>query len=203
MKSILKKLTPRFVVALLTFTTGVVIALLWVAFHFRSVNTPSILEVSKITKNEEVFVPEGWKKLEVACKVISQRKLVVKDEITLQVPPGMEPRKPSGDSPSYREAYSNGDIYITIVYSESDSCATSPYFLAQSTYHESLTDIGGRKVKLGIAPYFQPKNSMASVCFLTTNDSAMQLRVSVFCKDERALETAQLILKSIRFKDTR
>src|SRR5215216_5075947 len=64
------------------------------------------------------------------------------------------------------------------------------------------SEINGKKAKIGIDRYYQPKPINAYVCFLDTNASAMQLRALVFCKDERALETAQTIFKSIRFKDT-
>lgn len=191
MKLKIKRLTPKLFVALLTFIIGVGVALLWVALHFRSLRTPSVLEVPNSTKIEEVSSPEGW------------RTLVVEGKVTLQVPPDMRPSELIGDSLSHREAYSNRDINITIIYGEPDPCDTPRHLLERPTYHESIVDIGGRNALIGIDRYYQPKAIITSVCLLNTDDSVMQLRALVFCKDDRALETAQTIFKSIRFKDFR
>jgi len=191
MQSKIKKLTPRLVIALLTFATGVALTLLWVASRFRPVITPRVPEASDTSKSGEVSLPEGWKTLEI------------KGAVVLQVPSDMEPSRLIGDSPSHREAYSNKDINITIVYGDPDPCVTPPFLLERTSYHEFVVDIYGKKAKLGIDRFYQPEHIRVHLCFLNLDDKGMQLRALVFCKDERALEITQMIFNSIRFKDTR
>ena len=197
MKFTLKKLTGRFVVALLTFVIGVAVTILLASSYFRSTKTRSISEVpvvtekTKTSENEEVSVPEGWKTLEIEGRV------------TLRMPPDMKPSELIGDLESHREAYANRDINITIIYGEPVSCNTPSHLLERPTYHESVINIDGRQMKIGIDHYYQPKPINVYTCFLNTDDSGMQFRALILCKDERALETAQMLLKSIKFKDTK
>lgn len=102
-------LSTRLAVALVTFTAGVAVTLIWVSNHFRSVNPPRVLEASDTRRDEEKFSLEGWKEVEV------------KSKLTLELPQDMLATELIGDSDSYREAYSNKDINITIVYGEHPS----------------------------------------------------------------------------------
>ena len=194
---IIKKLSIRFLVALLTFTLGVSATLLWVVSHFQSVSTQSAENISDTLKTENIPLPDGWKKLEI------------KNKVSMHVPEAMKPSRLIGDSFAYREAYNNQEIYITIVYGvimprrnerdrPFDACDTPASLLEEPTYHESVIDIDGRKANLSIDRHVQPKYNIAHVCF-HPDDEGVQLIVVANCRDERALETAQQIFTSIRF----
>ncbi len=200
----IKKHSTGLLVALFTFTTGVAVTMLWVVPHFRTGKTQSALRVSDALKHDEISLPDGWKNLEI------------KNKVFLRLPQDMEPTELPGDSFRYREAYSNRHIHITIVgdvlVPESDdklrkrrvySCDTPDYLLVRPTYHESVIEIDGRKAKLGIDRNQVPEGIIARLCFPTADDNAFELLVAANCKDDRALETAQQIFASIRFKDNR
>jgi len=196
----IKKASIRFLVALLTFAIGVIVVLLWVVPRSRTVNIPPAPMVSDTLRDEEISLPEGWMRLDIRGKV------------TMGVPQDMEPTEPEGDSIAYREAYRNQEIDIVIVYGEIvprrnegdrpfDACISrSP--IERPTRRESIIDIDGRRAKLSIDRTYQPEFTTARVCF-PPNDQGIQLIVVVDCKNDRALETAQQIFTSIRFKDNR
>jgi hypothetical protein len=142
--------------------------------------------------------------------------LDVKNKVTIRVPPDMQPSELIGDSFAYREAYRNRNIEITIAYDARhppvrpdqtgdlfDPCETQKSLREEPTYDESVVDIDGRKAKLRIDRYHKPKFILANVCFLNPPDPSEQLIVLAHCKDEHALETAQQIFNSIRFKDSK
>src|SRR5258708_590645 len=204
MKLNTKNISIRLLVGLLTFTTGITVTLLLVVPRFRTVRTPRPLKASEPLKDEEGPLPEGRKKLEI------------KNQVSLRLPQDMKPAEPIGDSVFYREAYSNGDIHITIVYDllvpelekkihrwRAYSCDTPHFFVGRPTYHESVIDIDGRKAKLGIDHDLPPESITALVCFPSADDRAAELRLAAICNDERALETIEQIFRSIRFKDNR
>ena len=182
-------LSTRLAVALVTFTAGVAVTLIWVSNHFRSVNPPRVLEASDTRRDEEKFSLEGWKEVEV------------KSKLTLELPQDMLATELIGDSDSYREAYSNKDINITIVYGEHPSCETARHLRERPTYHESNVDIDGRKAKLGIDRYNQPEPISARLCFLDPDAGGRKLSMLAFCKDDRALKTVERIFASIKFRD--
>lgn len=199
----IRTLSIRLLVALVTFTTGVAVAMLWVVPRLQKLKTPSAL-VSETLKPAEISLPDNWTRLEV------------KDKVVLSLPQDMKPVGLIGDSFLYRRAYSNRDIHLTVAYDDLDqrsegnlrerrvySCDTPRYFLGRPGYHESIIDIGGRKAKLGIDRNQAPDSSTAQVCFPSADDRLIELLVAANCKDDRALETAQQIFRSIRFKDNR
>ena len=118
-----------------------------------------------------------------------------------------------GDSFAHREAYRNRDVNVTIAYGatrpvgpnqdgqRTTSCVTPQYLLEESTYHESVVEIDGKKAKLGINRHNQPEFILASLCFLNLADDSQPLVLLAQCKDDGALEVAQQIFKSIRFID--
>lgn len=183
-----RKIAIRLFVALATFTAGVAVTVLWVAPHFRSASTPSPREVSHTLINEDLPLPDGWKKQEV------------KDRVVLWLPQDMKPAKLIGDSLNYREAYNNQDIYFAVVYGEPAPCDTPNFLLERPTYSESVVDIDGRKAKLGIDGFNRPKFISANLCFLDADNYAMQLGAVAYCKDDSALKTARQIFTSIKFK---
>ena len=188
MRLISRKLSTRLFVSLVTFTAGVAVTLLWVVPRFQSVHSPSALKGYDTLKDEEVSVPDGWKKLEI------------KNKVAMRLPQDMKPTKLIGDSFNYREAYNNQDTHLTIVYGEPTPCDTPRFLLERPSYSESVIDIDGRKAKLSIDGFYRPKFIIARLCFLDTDDHAMQLGAVAYCKDDRALETAQKIFTSIKFK---
>jgi hypothetical protein len=155
----------------------------------------------ELKKDKEISLPEGWKMIEI------------KDKVTLGLPPDMKPAKLIGDSHAYGEAYSNREIYLTIGYGEFrprryehdpplDACDTRAIYLNDPAHRESDVEINGRKAKLAITHRFNPENMVASVCF-PPDDKGIQLIVAAFGKDNRALQIAQQIFTSVKFKDNR
>jgi hypothetical protein len=195
----IKKLSIRLLVLLVIFAIGVTVMLLCAARSFRTVPTAGALKASDALRGEQVAVPEEWKKFDI------------KNRVTIRLPQDMKPSELIGDSYAYREAYSNRDIEITIAYGavrpprlnqkgdQFDPCETRQSRLQEPTYHESVIELDGRKAKLRIDRYHQPKFILADVCFLNPPDRSEQLIVLAFCKNEHALETAQQIFNSIRF----
>jgi hypothetical protein len=156
--------------------------------HFRPTVTRSASEAHVTVTNEETPLPAGWK------------KLVVKNRVTLSVPPDMKPAELIGDSPKYREAYNNQELYLTIVYGEFAPCDTPRFLLERTTtYHESVIEVDGKQARLGVDSFYQPEFTNARLCFLNADDSGMQLNVAAVCKNDQALQTAQQIFTSIRF----
>ena len=197
----IKRPSDRLLVVLLTVGIAVSVTLLRVVPHFRTV-APTLALKGSDTLKDEISLPNGWKKLEV------------KNQVIMRLPQDLKPIEPRGNSFAYREAYSNRDIKITIVYGEVipprpnqrdpfASCDTPRSLLEEPTYNESVIEINGRKAKLGIDRTHPPDSIIAHVCFPVADDNAMPLRVVAYCKDDRALETAQQIFTSIRFKEDR
>lgn len=174
------------------------VTLLWFAPHRAAVSTSKALSPSGISTNQELL--DGWRKLEI------------KDKIAMMLPPDMKSITPIDDSYSYREAYSNRQIDLTIVYGEAivalrdnqshfllPSCET-PRLPDKSSYEESFIEIDGRKAKLSIDRSHETEFIGTDVCFAKTADNEVPLRVTAYCKDEGALKTAHRIFSSIRFK---
>src|SRR5947207_347738 len=103
----------RVLVALFTFTIGLIAVVLWVVPRFRMVTTPRASVVSQTLKAEEISLPKGWRRLEINAgaplfrRDVQQpdgsRKPASRSRITIGLPPDMEPEKPEGDSFVYRE----------------------------------------------------------------------------------------------------
>jgi len=97
---------------------------------------------------EQVAVLDAWRKLDIL------------DRVTLRLPEDMKPSELIGDSFAYREAYRNHNIDITISYGSAhpptqrtkpiDTCVTPENLLEESTYHEYVLDIDGKKAKQSI-----------------------------------------------------
>lgn len=199
MQIIMKKVSIRLLVALLTFVIGVTITLLWVVPHLRTVNTPAAPKIPETVRDEGIPLPDGWKELEI------------KNAVTLRQPQDMKPAELVGDSFAYREAYSNQEIYIVVSYGEVlprrhehdrpfDACDTSASLLEEPTHHESAVEINGRKAKLRIDRRLNPEYFIANVCY-PPDDKGTQLIVIASGKDNRAWKTAQQIFSSVRFMD--
>jgi hypothetical protein len=189
MQKKIKRFLVPFLMAVFAFASGVAGAVRWIAPDFRSVSTSMVaLRTSEHVKDNQTSVPKGWKKVEF------------KNQVVMLLPEDMKPIEPLGDSRSYREAYSNGGLSVTILHGEFEECVTSHVLLDRPTYHESLIEIGGRKAALGVDLYPEPNFSGVKLCFLNKDENNMQLRAAAFCRDDRALEAAQQIFKSIRFK---
>lgn len=193
-----KKVSIWLVIALLTFTVGVVTTLLWVVPHFRLAHAPNSPEVIETSKREKLSLPEGWRELEI------------KNSVTLQVPQDMQPAGLPGDALAYREAYKNQEIYVAIVYGEifprrnehdrpNNACDTPPSLANDPAYQESFIDIEGRRAKFIIDEHLRPTPIVTSVCF-PPDDSSVQLNVAAYCKDDHAVQIARQMFASIRFR---
>jgi hypothetical protein len=187
----IKRLSIAILVGIATFAAGVGLAVRWIVPRFNAVDTPVALNPTELAKPEEIAIPNGWRKLEL------------KNRVSILLPEDMKPIEPPGDSRSYREAYSNRDLNIIMVYGEPTPCDTPRYLLEGRPYRESVIDIDGRKAKIDTDYYYQPKFIVSGLCFVDADSSGMQLRVETECTDNHALETAQQIFTSIRFKDNR
>lgn len=201
-----KKVSLRLLAALLTFTVGVAMTLLWVVPRFRTADVsdaPKFSETSEkaseTSKGEELSLPAGWKQLEI------------KSTLTLRLPEDMKSAQLIGDSFAYREAYGNQKIYLVISYGPVlprrneldrpyDACDAPRPRREELTYRESVIDVNGRKAKLHIDYPPRPEPIAANVCF-PLDDRGVQLIVAAFCKDEAALQAARQIFASVRFKD--
>jgi hypothetical protein len=180
--------------------TGVTAMLLWAVVGCGYRSAPQTLPVSPAVKSEQLAVPADW------------RMLDVKNKVTIRMPPDMQPSELIGDSFAHREAYGNREVEITISYGETvpqplnqrkdsfDRCETPQHLLKESTYHQSVIEIDGQKAQLGINRYYQPEFILAYLCFLNPSERSEQLILSARCNDDHALETAQKIFASIRFK---
>jgi hypothetical protein len=188
MKLRIRDLSTRFAVALLTFTAGIGVTLLWIATRSPTVNAPQVLKVTDTRSDEEQSSLEGWKEVEV------------KSKLTVQLPEDMQTAELIGDSYSHREAYSNREINITIVYGEHPSCETASHLLERSTYKESIIEVDGKKAKLGIDRYYQPEPIQVHLCFLNSDHEGSRLSILAFCRDDSALKTVQRVFASIKFK---
>lgn len=201
MQSTVTKPSIRLLVLPVISAIGITVMLLWTARPFETVSTAGTLKASHALRNQQVAVPADWKQLDI------------KNRITIRLPPDMKPSELIGDSFAYREAYKNRDIGITIAYGAVrpsrpnqkgdlfEPCETRPPRLEESTYHESVIEIDGRRAKLRIDRHHQPEFILADVCFLNPPDRSEQVIVMAFCKNDNALQTAQQVFNSIRFKD--
>lgn len=199
----IKNLTIRFLVGLLTFTVGVIAAVLWVFPHLRTVNNQRAPVVSDTSRDEELSLPEGWRRLEIRGKII------------MDLPQDMKPELGGVGETSfaYYEAYRNQEILIGIGLGEIfprrltgdrpvDACETPRSLTEQPTYRESMTEIDGRMVKFWLHRSNQTESTTARICFPPKNRDDL-LIVTAQYKNDRALETAQQIFTSIRFNDNR
>ena len=201
MRAGIKKVSIRFLVLFVVSVLLITGILPRLAPRFRSVSTASVLKASDALKEQQVAVPDAWRKLDIL------------DRVTLRLPEDMKPSELIGDSFAYREAYRNHNIDITISYGSAhparpnlrsepiDPCVTPQNLLQESTYHESVLDIAGKKAKLSINRHYQPEFIMAKLCFLNPEDKSHQLILWAQCKDDLALNTARQIFNSIIFKD--
>ena len=199
MKVRTKKLWMRLPMVLLIATLGLTATTLCVRRYFRTGHALNTLTGSDTFQDQEMSLPDGWGRVEI------------KSEVAMLLPQDMKPSKLIGDSPAYREAYSNRVINITIVYGEAiplrrnqsdsrfDQCDTPRFLLDEPTYRESVIDIGGRKAKLGINRYHQPDYIIADVCFPKADENTTPLRVIADCRGEPGLVVAQQIFASIKF----
>ena len=135
---------------------------------------------------------------------------------SLMIPDDMESIEPFGDDVRYREAFRNADFSITIatdllspeLLKESQkqsllSCETPRSVAENPFYHESSIQIDGRKAKLGVTKAASARQLNADLCFPSSGDSSYPLRIFAICKDERALEMALQVFRSITFKRQR
>jgi hypothetical protein len=187
----INKVSNGFLVAMLTFTVGVAITLAWLTMYRQPTVTQKATDAPITLINEEPPLPTGWK------------NLVVKNRVTLNIPQDMKPAELIGDSPNYREAYNNREIYLAVMYGEFIPCDTPHFLLESPRYHESVIEIDGKKARLGVDSFYRPEFVNARLCFLDADDSGMQLNIAASCKHEQALQNARRIFTSIRFTDTK
>jgi len=198
-----KKHLGRLRIAVLACTTVAAVTALWAVPRLRTPADQNSLEKSAKLRHQETSLPQGWKTLDI------------KNKVTLIMPPDMQRVELIGDSLRYREAYANRDIHLTIAYADPldpqseeklrrfrmYSCDTPKFLLHRSTYEESVSDIGGRKVKLGIDHNLSLDSTFASACFPSTDDRAFELYLTANCRGDSAVEIAKQIFSSIRFKE--
>jgi hypothetical protein len=213
----------RLLIALLTFTLGVIAVVLWVVPRFRTVTTDRASVVSETLRDEQISLPEGWRRLEISAGAPLMHPDVQQPErsgrpksrggITIGLPPDMEPAELEGDSFVYREAYRNRDISIVVGYGEIvtrrnegdrplNPCDTPRSFLGRPTYQESILEVDGGRAKFWTDRSNQPEFTTAGICF-PPDDKDVVLIVGAEYKDDRALEIVKQIFNSIRFKDNR
>lgn len=144
---------------------------------------------------------------------VAWKRLDVRGRVTLKIPADMESIEPFGDDIRHREAFRNKDFSITIV---SDlllprliddsqkqllfSCETPRSVKENLLYRESLIEIDGRKAKLGITKASSERALSAVLCFAASDESSFPLHLVAICKNDRALETAMEVFRSVIFK---
>ena len=197
----IRKLSTRLVVALATFTIGVVLTMVWVVPRLPTNRRPHEPVALSVPTPNEMAVPDGWEDLDFNNKV----------RITLLR--GMK-RAEVGEQLRYARAYRNDDIYISIMDGEvlfpdlEDevrkrkfySCDSPEFVTKHASYKESLIEIDGRKAKLGIARGEELGGITARLCFPGADDKSFALLVAANCKDDRAFAIARQIFSSIKFK---
>jgi len=197
-KSIKKKVT--LIIALLVTSVGAMTTVVAIVRHQRGLNKSITVVAAATPEPQHSILPANW------------RNLDIKNRIGLWLPQNMKNVEPMGDAYAYREAYSNKDINLTIVYGPVhfvkpdeadpfDKCETPRSLLENPVYHESEIVIDGKRARLGIDRKHQPDFINAIVCFPTISDKDVPFRVVAYCKDDGALQIAQQIFESITFKD--
>lgn len=194
-----KRLTIRLAVALLTFSTSVALTILWILPSYRSVINPTVPTSSELQKRQETPVPDSWKQLRV------------QESVTMRIPQNMESVEPFGDHLLHVEAYGNEDVAIMIFYDprvgnfitesqkrELDSCEWGQSVREHPLYRESTTEIDGKKAIIGISRP-EPERIVTAICFPVAENVKVPLRIVAHCSDDRGLETAQRIFRSVTF----
>jgi len=198
----IRKLSTRLLVAIVTFTIGVVVTMLWVVQRLPIHKNPAEPVMLNSPHRSEAALPHGWEKLDFNNKVL------------LWLPPDMKPAEVLGDRLRFTQAYGNSEIHITIMdgavllpdledklrKARFYSCDPPEIVIKHPTYNESLIQIDGRQAKLGIARGEDLGGITAQLCFPGADDSAFELMLAANCEDDRALATARQIFSSIRFK---
>ena len=197
----IRKISIRLLAAIVTFCLGIVATMLWVVPRLPVRKAPLESSVSTLAKQDEIAVPDNWQTLEF------------NERIVLRLPPEMKRAEIMGDPARYARAYSNRDLYLTLVGEvtipelESKlrekkfySCDRPEVVHKHPTYRESLVVIDGRQARLGIARGKDLGGISVSLCFPGPDDSAYELWLGALCNDESALTTVQQIFSSIRFK---
>jgi hypothetical protein len=156
---------------------------------------------SEFKKQQETRVPDSWKQLRI------------QEQVVVRVPPDMRSVEPFADHVLRVEAYGNKDLAIMIFYdprvadfiSESqkrqlDSCERDQFLLEHPTYRESTIEVDGKKAIIGITRA-TPGRSVTGICFPVAENVKVPLRIVAFCSDDRGVETAQQIFRSITFTE--
>ena len=186
----------RVLVALTTFSASVALTLLWIVPKVTQVTTAP----SNVTsKTNSAQLHNGW----ILVKL--------RDGVTLKVPDDMQPIEPFGDDVRYREAYRNNEFSLTIAQDlltpkaapELDtkqlfSCQMDHPASNNTGYEELPVEIDKRHARLRINRSSPSGPIFAELCVPRENLRA-PLRIAAICKDEKALETAQLVFRSVTF----
>jgi len=137
------------------------------------------------------------------------KEIQIKDKVVIRIPQTMKMVEPLGDALWYREAYSNKNIGLAISYGDvlipdaklPDSltlCDTAALQRDEPTLTVSAATIDGRQAKLQLR---RGRGFVfAAVCFAKAPDNPIPLFVGAYCKNEQAVDIAQEIFKSIKFK---
>lgn len=193
-----KRVFIRVLVGLATFSISVALTLLWMVPKATQVTNPQADITSKI---EAPQLRDGWKLLKL------------RDGVSLAVPQDIEAIEPFGDAIRYREAYRNKEFSLTIAQDLLTpklgngldtqllfSCEADHPAPNNPDYEESTIEIDKRNAQMRIDRSSRRGPIFATLCFPRENLRA-PLLVAATCKDEKALETAQLVFRSITFKN--
>lgn len=150
--------------------------------------TQSNLATPAKSPNQETTPQDGWKRIDV------------QGAVRLSIPPDMKPTELLGDSDVYREAYRNDAINMEIAYGDFDACTTDEDSMKSTTYTESFLEIKGKKAKLGIDRKYEPRLTIATLCFPPLVDKGPQLHISAMCNGKEALAVAEKIFASVEIK---
>lgn len=137
------------------------------------------------------------------------RNIQIKDKVVMSLPQNMKPVEMLGDAPWYREAYGNKDIGITVSYGYTSipdaklpesltSCDTTALEHNDPTFTTSAITIDGRTAKLT-----QNRDGgfiFTSICFAKSRDNLIPLWVAARCRNQRAVDLALEIFRSIKFR---
>lgn len=199
MKTTIARLSTQLLVAVVTFTTGVALAMLFVVPRFSTKKTPP--PESKPSVLNEMTVPSDWQPIDFDNKLV------------LILPPDMKPAQTLGDMARSTKAYSNSEIHLTIIgdvlftewkealkQRKTNSCDGPEIVTKHPTFSESFLQIDGRPAKLGIARGQEFGGIHARVCFPGADDDAFDFLIAASCKDDRALQIAGGIFSSLKFK---
>ena len=177
----MKTFTLRLLIALLTFLCGVAVASV-LKIYFNPKITPSTRVVPAI---------------ESTISNDSQWQTVIRDRFSFDLPGDMEPLLGHKEESGAR-SYSNGHG-LQIIYWYGSRCIY-PIPPSVRSANEQIIVIDRVRAKSGVDTFVGSDLRIAYVCFFPSPANSSRLSMMAYTHDQEAVETAQKIFNSVRFR---